>query len=70
MPFCNTAKYPRECIESVLQQSHRNFELILQDNASDDDSSEFAGRDPRVKCFPPTSLIPQVPNDHLTLGRI
>lgn len=74
VPFYNTAKYLRECIESVLAQSYGNFELILQDNASDDGSTEiavsFAGRDARVKYFRLDSLVPQVPNYNLALRRI
>ncbi len=74
VPFYNTAKYLRECIESVLAQSYRNFELILQDNASDDGSAEiateFAARDARVKYFRLASLIPQVPNYNRALERI
>lgn len=74
VPFHNTAKYLRECIESVLAQSYRNFEFILQDNASNDGSTEialgFAGKDPRVRYFRIASLIPQVPNYNLALGRI
>ena len=74
VPFYNTSKYLRECIESVLGQSYRNFELILQDNASDDGSTEIAvelaGRDERVKYFRLESLVPQVPNYNLALRRI
>jgi glycosyltransferase involved in cell wall biosynthesis len=74
VPFHNTAKYLRECIESVRGQSYRNFELILHDNASDDGSTdiavEFAGVDPRVKYFRIEHLVPQVPNYNLALGRI
>ena len=35
-PFYNTAPYLAECIESVLAQSHGDFEYVLVDNHSDD----------------------------------
>ncbi|MFO1300360.1 MAG: glycosyltransferase family 2 protein [Burkholderiaceae bacterium] len=74
VPFYNTAKYLRECLESVLAQSYGNFELILQDNASTDGSTaialEFAGKDPRIRYFRLASLVPQVPNYNLALERI
>ena len=32
IPVYNGEKFIRKCIESVLQQTHRNFELIISDN--------------------------------------
>ena len=40
IPTYNRAKYLREAIESVLMQSFADFELIICDNASVDDTSE------------------------------
>lgn len=52
-PFYNEEPYLRECIESVLAQSHANFELILVDNASTDGSravaEEYLRRDKRIR---------------------
>lgn len=74
VPFHNTAAYLRECLESVLAQTHQRFELIVQDNASNDGSTaiaeEFAQRDPRVRLFRLDSLLPQVENYNLALSRI
>jgi glycosyltransferase involved in cell wall biosynthesis len=36
IPTYNSAKYLRECIESVLTQTYQDFELIVSDNASTD----------------------------------
>lgn len=64
MPFKNTQKYIKTCIESILIQSHRNFELLAVDDHSSDDSykiiSEFAKLDPRIKVFknPSKGILP------------
>ena len=41
-PFYNSAETLRRCIDSVLAQSHRNFQYILSDNASDVGSGEIS----------------------------
>jgi glycosyltransferase involved in cell wall biosynthesis len=52
-PVHNGAKFLAECIESVLVQTHGNFEYILVDDCSTDASLDvacrFAGKDPRVR---------------------
>ena len=53
MPVYNSEKYLRKTIESVLNQSYKNFELILVDDGSKDTSGEicdqFAQKDARVR---------------------
>lgn len=51
VPYYNDKLYIRECIESILTQSHENFELILLNHASTDgtDSIVKEYRDPRIK---------------------
>lgn len=53
MPAFNTAKYIRTAIESVLQQTGIDFELIVVDDASQDDTAKIVRsfEDPRVKLF-------------------
>ena len=41
IPVYNGEKFIRKCIESVLQQTNRNFELIISDNASTDSTPEI-----------------------------
>lgn len=41
MPMYNASKYLRECIDSVLAQTFKDFELLIVDDGSDDDSVEI-----------------------------
>jgi len=53
IPNFNYARYLGEAIQSVLAQSFRNFELLVSDNQSTDDSAaviqQFASRDKRIR---------------------
>ena len=55
VPVFRTEKYLVQCVESVLSQDYSNFELILVDDGSDDQSpaicDEYARKDPRVLVF-------------------
>ncbi len=52
-PFKNTAPYLTECLESVIGQTYRNWELLIVDDHSSDESFEivqqFANNDNRIK---------------------
>lgn len=52
VPVYNAERYLRYCVESILQQSHRNIEVLLIDDGSTDSSSsicdEYASADRRV----------------------
>lgn len=52
MPVYNVEKYLAQAINSVLNQTHTNFELILVDDASPDNSptlcDEFSKKDSRI----------------------
>lgn len=53
LPIYNVEKYLSECIDSILKQSFKNFELILVDDGSTDSSpqicDDYAKKDNRVK---------------------
>ena len=52
VPVYNAQDYLRYCVDSILTQSHTNFELILVDDGATDDSphicDEYAAQDSRV----------------------
>jgi glycosyltransferase involved in cell wall biosynthesis len=55
LPVYNSEKYIVEAIQSVLNQTFEDFELIISDNASTDKTGEicknFAARDYRVRYY-------------------
>jgi glycosyltransferase involved in cell wall biosynthesis len=74
-PFYNTQMYLAECIESVLGQTHQNWEYILVDNCSTDGSSEiaqrYASRFPgKIRLIRPESFLTQVQNYNFALSCI
>jgi Glycosyltransferases involved in cell wall biogenesis len=55
MPCYNASSYLKQSIESVLAQTYPNWELILVDDASTDNSlalaEKFSKQDSRIRCF-------------------
>ena len=55
VPVYNSELYIRTCIESIIQQTFREWELLLIDDGSDDDSlaicRRFEQSDSRIKVF-------------------
>lgn len=55
MPVYNGEKYIRQALDSLLAQDYENFELIISDNASTDQTPaicrEYAARDRRIRYF-------------------
>jgi len=53
MPVYNGERYLAEAVQSILDQTFADFELIISDNASTDGTAEIceelAGRDPRIR---------------------
>ena len=55
MPSFNKAKYISESINSVINQTYTNWELIIVDDCSNDDSQEiissFASKFDNIKTY-------------------
>lgn len=55
LPVFNGEKYLRYAIDSILQQTYHDFELIISDNASTDRTMEicleYQARDPRIRYY-------------------
>lgn len=55
VPVYNTEKYLHKCVDSILAQTFTDFELLLIDDGSTDNSgkicNEYAAKDNRVKVF-------------------
>jgi len=54
-PFKNTSEFLPECLESIIQQTYTNWELLIVDDHSSDHSyttvNEFVKKDTRIKVF-------------------
>lgn len=73
-PFYNTEKYLADCIKSVLNQTHENFEYVLLDNCSNDGSSDIAAQfarcDARIRLHRNDSFLDQIDNYNRALELI
>ena len=53
IPCYNTQKYLRQCLDSVVNQTLRDIQIICVDDGSTDNTplilAEYAGKDPRIK---------------------
>ena len=53
LPIYNGEKYMRQSIESVINQTYKNWELIIIDDCSSDNTpeiaKEYANQDNRIK---------------------
>ena len=71
LPFYNDRLTLKSAVESILDQSYSDFELLLLDDGSTDGSSDIAAslKDPRIKRhrFPHRGLAPTL-NDGLRLA--
>jgi glycosyltransferase involved in cell wall biosynthesis len=55
LPVYNGAPYLRRALDTILAQTRSDFELIISDNASTDETpeiiAEYARSDPRIRCY-------------------
>lgn len=55
IPVYNVEKYIRRCLDSIISQTYRNLEIIINNDGSTDSSyeicKEYAGKDGRIKLY-------------------
>ncbi len=70
IPVYNGGKYLEETLDSILNQTFTDFEVIVSDNASTDNTREiveaYAAKDPRVRYYRNAENIGAAPNYNRT----
>lgn len=60
IPIYNTAPYLRQCLKSILNQTHSSIEVLCINDGSTDNSleilDEFSAREPRIRVFSQTNM--------------
>lgn len=73
-PVYNGERYLRECIESVIDQTYRNWEYIIADNVSSDATltiaEEYARKDTRIRVVRSDVFLPIIGSHNRALGFI
>jgi glycosyltransferase involved in cell wall biosynthesis len=74
MPVFNGARTLRNALESVVSQTYINFECIILDNSSGDETgligAEFASRDSRFRCVRNPAVLPIMANHNAVVVRM
>jgi len=58
IPVYNTERYIRECLESVLNQTYKNLEIIVVDDGSTDRTATIVAEYPQIKYLYQTNSGP------------
>ena len=73
MPVYNGAFYIKKALDSLLSQTYQNFELLISDNASTDETSnicqEYTRKDSRIRYFRQQRLGTPTENFRFVLER-
>jgi glycosyltransferase involved in cell wall biosynthesis len=73
-PVYNGEDYLRECFDSVLAQTHRNFEYVIVNNCSKDRTleiaREYARKDPRIRVHDNEKFVGVIANHNIAFGLI
>ena len=71
-PVYNGAEFLDECIQSVLMQSYQDWEYIIYDNRSTDETARiadsYAAREPRIRVIHATNFVNQPTNHNRALN--
>lgn len=73
-PVYDGEDYLRECIESIVRQTYRNWEYIIVDNRSEDSTlaiaQEYASGDPRIRVITNKEFVGQVANQNVAVRQM
>ena len=73
-PVYNGERYLRDCIESVLRQTYRDWEYVIVDNCSRDETPDiarrYAGRDSRIRIVTNTQFVGVIENHNIAFSNI
>jgi len=73
LPVYNGAPHIRDCLDTLARQTYGNFEVLISDNCSSDDTAdicrEFAARDPRFRYIRQEVNLGLVGNLEFTLAQ-
>ena len=73
-PVHNGAQFIAQCISSVLAQSYDNWEYIIVENGSEDETlniiRQYALKEPRIKVIITAELLPVMKNWNYALSKI
>jgi len=71
LPVYNGEKFIRKCLDSILAQTFSNFEIIISDNASTDNTQticqEYSKKDKRIRYIRQENNIGLLPNFNFVL---
>ncbi len=71
-PVYNMGDYLADCVESVLAQTYQNYEYIIVNNCSTDQTlevaSKYAKRDSRIRVHNNDRFVPVIENHNIAFG--
>jgi len=74
IPVYNGGEYFEKCLEGVLNQTYLNWECIINNNCSEDDTllvaEKFTARDKRFQVFTNEKFVRMTPNWNIACSRI
>jgi glycosyltransferase involved in cell wall biosynthesis len=73
-PAFNEENFLRDCLESVLSQTYRNWEITIVDNKSTDRTldiaKEYANREPRIRIYENEEFVPALRNFNIAMRQV
>ena len=64
----NEERWIKTCLDSLMRQSNQNFEIIIVDNNSDDNTIEIVKRHPIFKKIKILNIFKYIPGQSLNIG--